>query len=159
MKPSFSQLSKGGKKKKKNPGFQPDLSLLQLIRIPFIFILSTVPLHHIHPHCHYSSLHAMCVLCRVRLFVTPRTVARQAPLRMGFPRQEYWSGLIFPSLGNLPDPGIEPASHWVSALADFLSVHPSSWGHCKLTSGFWKQQSIFPPLHPFLVHSAPSARV
>ena len=38
--------------------------------------------------------------------VTPWTVARQAPLFMGFPRQEYWSGLPFPSPGNLPDPGI-----------------------------------------------------
>ena len=38
------------------------------------------------------------------------TVARQAPLSMGFPRQEYWSGLLFPSLGDLPDPGIKPKS-------------------------------------------------
>ena len=44
------------------------------------------------------------------LFVTPWTVAHQAPLSMGFPRQEYWSGLPFPPPGNLPDPGIEPTS-------------------------------------------------
>ena len=43
-------------------------------------------------------------------FATPWTVARQAPLSMGFPRQEYWSGLPFPSLGDLPDPGMEPMS-------------------------------------------------
>ena len=43
-------------------------------------------------------------------FVTPRTVAHQAPLSTGFPRQEYWSRLPFPSPGNLPDPGIEPTS-------------------------------------------------
>ena len=42
--------------------------------------------------------------------VTPWTVAHQAPLSMGFPRQEYWSGLSFPSQGDLPNPGIEPAS-------------------------------------------------
>ena len=45
---------------------------------------------------------------------TPWTVACQAPLSMGFSRQEYWSGLLFPSPGNLPDPGIElrsPALH------------------------------------------------
>ena len=48
-------------------------------------------------------------------FVTPWTVARQAPLYVGFPRQEYWSGLPFPSLGDLPDPRIEPMS---PALAD-----------------------------------------
>ena len=43
-------------------------------------------------------------------FVTPQTVARQAPLSLGFPRQEYWSGLPFPPSGDLPDPGIEPGS-------------------------------------------------
>ena len=43
-------------------------------------------------------------------FATPWTVARQAPLFMGFPRQEYWSGLPFPPPGDLPDPGIIPLS-------------------------------------------------
>ena len=47
---------------------------------------------------------------------------RQAPLSMGFPRQEYWSGLPFPPLGNLPDPGIEPMS---PILADkFFTTEP-----------------------------------
>ena len=49
-------------------------------------------------------------LTRVRLFATPWTVAYQAPLSMRFSRQEYWSGLPFPSPGDLPDPGIEPGS-------------------------------------------------
>ena len=49
-------------------------------------------------------------LSRVRLFATPWTVAHQAPLSMGFSRQEYWSGLPFPSPGDLPDPGIEHRS-------------------------------------------------
>ena len=44
----------------------------------------------------------------IRFFATPWTVARQAPLSMEFPRQEYWSGLPFLTPGNLPDPGIEP---------------------------------------------------
>ena len=43
-------------------------------------------------------------------FVTPWTAARQAPLSMGFPKQEYWSGLPFSPPGDLPDPGIEPRS-------------------------------------------------
>ena len=43
-------------------------------------------------------------------FATPWTIACQAPLSMGFPRQEYWSGLSFPAPGNLPDPGIELGS-------------------------------------------------
>ena len=47
---------------------------------------------------------------RVQLFVTPWTVAHQAPLSTGFPRQEYWSGLPLPSPGDLPDPRTEPTS-------------------------------------------------
>ena len=50
------------------------------------------------------------MLSRVRLFVAPRTVAHQAPLSMGLSGQEYWSELPCPSLGDLPDPGIEPES-------------------------------------------------
>ena len=46
----------------------------------------------------------------VRFFVTPWTLARQAPLSMGFPRQEYWSGLPFPSPGDRPNPRIELTS-------------------------------------------------
>ena len=49
-------------------------------------------------------------LSRVRLFVTPWTVAYKTPPSMGFSRQEYWTGLPFPSIGYLPDPGIEPKS-------------------------------------------------
>ena len=47
---------------------------------------------------------------RVQLFGTPWTVAYQAPPSMEFSRQEYWSGLPFPSPGDLPDPGIKPQS-------------------------------------------------
>ena len=46
----------------------------------------------------------------VQLFETPWTVAHQVPLSMGFPRQEYWSGLPFPSPGDFPNPGIDPRS-------------------------------------------------
>ena len=61
-------------------------------------------------------------LSRVRLFATPWTVAYQAPLSMGFSRQEYWSGLPFPSPGDLPDPGIEPRSPALEA--DALTSEP-----------------------------------
>ena len=55
-------------------------------------------------------------------FVTPWTIAYQPPLSKGFPRQEYWSGLPFPFLGDLPDSGIEPAS---PALAGrFFTTEP-----------------------------------
>ena len=66
----------------------------------------------------------VCVksLSRVRVFETPWTVVRQAPLSMGFSRQEYWSGLPFPSPGDLPNPGIEPGSP--ALQADALSSEP-----------------------------------
>ena len=51
----------------------------------------------------------MCVSL-VRLFATPWTIAGQAALSVGFSRQEYWSGVPFPSSGDLPDPGIEASS-------------------------------------------------
>ena len=50
------------------------------------------------------------MLSHVLLFVTLWTVAHKAPLSMGFPRQEYWTGLLFPSPGALPEPGMEPMS-------------------------------------------------
>ena len=67
-------------------------------------------------------------LSRVRLFATPWTVACQAPLSMGFSRQEYWSGLPFPSPGDLPNPGIEPGSPALQADAFTLSHQGSLSG-------------------------------
>ena len=81
-------------------------------------------------------------LSHVRLFVTPWTVAYQAPLSMGFSRQQYWSGLPFPSPGDLPNPGIEPClSHWIIVCAppDMLGFREG-----------WEQTRSF-------VHSAPPA--
>ena len=67
-------------------------------------------------------------ISRVGLFVTPWTVAYQAPPSMGFSRQEYWSGLPFPSPGDLPDPGIEPGSPAFQADAwkNFFVHSPST---------------------------------
>ena len=67
----------------------------------------------------------MKLLSHVRLFVTPWTVAHQTPPSMGFSRQEYWSGLPFPSPGDLPDPGIEPRSPALRADA-LLSQLPGN---------------------------------
>ena len=61
-------------------------------------------------------------LSRVWLFATPWTAARQAPLFMGFSRQEYWSGLPFPSPGDFPNPGIKPGSP--ALQADASSFEP-----------------------------------
>ena len=55
--------------------------------------------------------------CHVRLFATPWTIATQASLSIGFSRQEYWSGLPFPSPGDLPDPGIKSGSPVLQADA------------------------------------------
>ena len=65
-----------------------------------------------------NCLQCACLLrhCRVWLFTTPWTVACQAPLSMGFSWQEYWSGVPCPPPGDLPNPGIEPASLTSSAL-------------------------------------------
>ena len=58
-------------------------------------------------------------------FGTPWTVPCQTPLSVGFSRQEYWSGLPFPTLGDLPNPRIEPVSSVSPALAGkFFTIEP-----------------------------------
>ena len=64
----------------------------------------------------------MYVLHHIQLFVTPWTVVSQTPLSMGFSRQKHWSGLPFPSPGDLPDPEIEPGSP--AFQADSLPSEP-----------------------------------
>ena len=68
------------------------------------------------------------MLSRVRLFVIPWTVAHQAPRSMEFSRQEYWSGLPFPSSADLPNPGIKPG---------FPALQVDS-----LPSDYWKNHSF-----------------
>ena len=63
-----------------------------------------------------------CLTLRVLLFVTPWTVAYQAPQSVEFSRQEYWSGLPFPSPGDLPNPGTEP--EFPTLQADALPSEP-----------------------------------
>ena len=75
-------------------------------------------------------------LSRVRLFDTPWTVAYQAPPTMGFSRQEYWSGLPFPSPGDLPNPGIEPGSPTLEA--DALTSEPPSLERFKNPKSWWE---------------------
>ena len=68
----------------------------------------------------------VCALSHVQLFATPWTIAHQAPLSLGLPRQGYWSGLPFPTPEDLPDPGLGPASPVSLALAGrfFTTVPP-----------------------------------
>ena len=73
----------------------------------------------------------MCVHCKslqsCPTLVAPWTVTRQAPLSMGFSRQEYWSGLPFPSPGDLPDPGIKPTCLLSPALAGGFFTPNATW--------------------------------
>ena len=64
---------------------------------------------HLPVQCHFK-LVVVVVIQSCPTLWDPMTVAHQAPLSMGFSRQEYWSGLPFPSPGNFPDPGIESGS-------------------------------------------------
>ena len=94
-------------------------------------ILPLLHLHHPQP----------CVLScfrLVRLFATLWTIAHQAPLSVGFSRQEYWSGLLCPNPGDLPDPGIEPKSLMSPALAGRLVATNATWeaSHFSLNSTY-----------------------
>ena len=67
------------------------------------------------------------LLSHVQLFATLWTVAHQAPPSMGFSRQKYWSGLPFPSPGDLPNPGIEPRSLALHAKALTTELPGKPW--------------------------------
>ena len=78
------------------------------------------------------------MLSHVLLFVTAWTVALQALLSLGFPRQEYWSGLPFPPLGNLSDPGTEPVSLMSPALVGGFFTTSTTWeAHCIYTDSLF----------------------
>ena len=92
-----------------------------------------------------SLVHSVQLLSQVWLFVTLWSVAHQAPLSTGFPRQEYWSGLPFPSPGDLPDPGIEPASP--ASAGRFFTIAPRTdlhlkAQHCQMESLLWEGQVL-----------------
>ena len=78
-----------------------------------------------HPNqtCECVLSHFSCVW----LFATPWTAGQQAPLSVGFSRQEYWSGLLFLPPGNLPNPGIEPSLFTSPALAGKFFTSSATW--------------------------------
>ena len=127
------------------PSFPLDLTFLEpldslrLWEIPAHASLSKQSPAMLVVHCWLSQSYLFPCVCvcvcacacawsvsHVTLFVTPYTAARQAPLSLGFPKQEYWSGLPFPPPGNLPNPGIKPTSLAPPALAGgfFTSAPP-----------------------------------
>ena len=71
----------------------------------------------------------------VQLFEAPWTVARQAPLSMGFSRQEYWSGLPFPTPGDLPSLGMEPELLAYPALTGRFCTISAAWEAPKKAKG------------------------
>ena len=78
----------------------------------------------------HTVFHSLCILSRfshILVFATLRIVARQAPLSMGFSRQEYWSGLLYPSPGDLPNSEIEPVSLMSPALAGWFFTTSATW--------------------------------
>ena len=96
----------------------------------------------------YWFLYTACMLSHfscVWLFTTLWTLARQAPLSMGFSRQGYWRGLPLPPPGGLPDPGTKTASPVSPALqADSLPTEPPSYCVAKVLSLFFRINSFFP---------------
>ena len=72
-------------------------------------------------------LNVLSHLSCVQFFAIPWTVAHQALLSMGFSKQDYWSGLSFPSPGDLPDPGIESASLASPTLAGGFFTTSATW--------------------------------
>ena len=77
-----------------------------------------------------------------RVFPTPWTVVRQAPLSMGFSRQEYWSGLPCLPPGDLPDPGIEPVSLMTPALASGFFTTGATWEAWVMVGEVWAKMGI-----------------
>ena len=103
---------------------------------------STCPQTHTHTHTHtHTCIHSHSgglVAKPCPTLVASWAVARQAPLSMGFSRQEYWNGLPFPSPGDLPRPGIEPGSpaqENTSVFSASVSLSlPCRWAHqCHLS--------------------------
>ena len=84
-------------------------------------------------------MHAKSIFCRIRLFVTPWTVAHQAPLSMGLCRQECWSGLPCPPPGEIPNPGTKPRSLLSPELGGgFFTTTPP--GNLQCTHNFYMHQ-------------------
>ena len=80
-------------------------------------------------------------LSHVQLFGTPSAVAHQASLSMGFPRQEYWNELPFPSPGDLSDPGIEPRS--LALAGGFFTAKPLGKPMAKSRDRYKYQKEIY----------------
>ena len=118
-------------------GFIRDSQNLESVQVSFHGWIMVHPYHVIAMKRNELLIHTTCVLglSHVQLFGTPWTVAHRGPLSMEFARQDYWSGLPFPSPGDLPNPGSEPESLASPALAGIFftttppgsPIHTTSW--------------------------------
>ena len=99
--------------------FKPIISEVKELNTRFL------PSYNAGPACNSMS-HAHMLSC-VQLFATPWTIAHQVPLSVEFSRQEYWSGLPFPTPGNLPHPGTKPISLASPALAGRFFTTGVTW--------------------------------
>ena len=99
--------------------FKPIISEVKELHTRFL------PSYNVGLVCNSMS-HAHTLSC-VRLFATPWTTAHQVPLSMEFSRQEYWSGLPFPTPGNLPHPGTKPTSLASPVLAGRFFTTGTTW--------------------------------
>ena len=117
--PAEQQAEETGWIEVKRSEVQLEFDGLLNLAIRSIFYVSN---YNVIPHkCVLS-----CFSC-VRFLVTLWTTAHQAPLSMGSSRQEFWSGLLCPSLGDLPNPGVKPMSLTSPALARVLFTTSSAW--------------------------------
>ena len=142
----------------RDQGFIPLVS----VYVPHIFLVNTldclrpveVPQIKFQKCSLFFSVSVCQSLSCVRLFATPWTLDFQAPLPMGFSRQEYWSGLPFPSPGDLPNPGIEPRSY--ALQTDSLLCVPSIPLLLLVTFVFQQLRIYFTyhKSHPFKVYSS-----
>ena len=116
----------------------PKLSLINLKKYTSIFVYIWYKMMGVR---YMHTIQACMLRCfsQVQLFVTLWTAAHQAPLSMGFSRQEYWSGLPCPRPGDFSHPEIEPASPANLALAGWFFTTSTNWEY---TYTLWYQESI-----------------
>ena len=107
------------------PNFLFSLSLKMVLKVRVSAILVNYSIFLGLFHVWYST--RACLLGHVQLFATPRTVACQAPLCMGFCRQECWSGLPCLPPGDLSDPGVEPVSLTSPVLSGRFFTTSATW--------------------------------
>ena len=126
-----------------DPGIEP-MSLMSS-ELPGRFFTTALPGKPTYTHTHYGIFSSVQSLSRVRLCGPIWTVAHQAPLFMEFSRQEYWSGLPFPSPGQHRRPGINPKSERITLT--LILLHCRQILNCLSHQGESPTAKLSPPWH------------